>query len=120
MWGLLFSNVQNVLLVIVALAGGFVTYQVEEWRWHAKETSYLQAQAKMIAAEQKKSAAAATKFEKQVEKTNEIYRQITRDLNRNQNPAVTCLDPKRLRTVNSALARKAPDPSGLNDGVPQP
>lgn len=106
--------------VSVWLASLGMVYQVEEWRWKAKETNYVQEQLAQTQKEAAKENKAATQFEKKQEATNETYKKIDKALDVQSKPAVVCFGAKRLRVVNSALARKAPDPSGPNDAVPGP
>lgn len=88
-----------------------MVYQVEQWRWKAKETNYVQEQLAQIQKEAEKESKAAANYEKKQEGTNDTYRQIDKTLGQNKSPSIICFDSKRLRGVNSALARKATNPT---------
>lgn len=108
-----------VAAILIWLGSMGATYQIEEWRWKAKETNYVQEQIASLQKEAQKENLAATQFEKKQEGTNDTFKKIDKALSAiPSKPAVVCFGSKRLHVVNSALARKAPDTSGPAGTVP--
>lgn len=103
-------------VLLAAIAG---TWLVQDWRWQSKETNYVKEQLAQFQKEAAKENNAATQFEKKKEATDDTFKKIDKALQANKSSTV-CFDPKRLRVVNSALARKAPASSGPSGSVSGP
>lgn len=114
------SILELIALVSVLLGSIGMTYQVEEWKWKSREANYVTEQMALLQKEEAKENKAATNFEKKQEATNDTFGKIDKALNNNPSPPVVCFGTKRLHIVNSALARKAPDPSGPSGSLPGP
>lgn len=94
-------------ILIAAIAG---TWTVQNWRYAGREMAYIKLEEKLVQQEAKKQAKAATNFESKQGKSNEVYDAIHRALQALGNTGSLCLDAERLRIVNAALARQAPNP----------
>lgn len=114
-WG----TIKIALIGVALLVAIAVTWEVQEWRWEAKERDALQEQMQAIQAEAKKEATAATQYETKREKTNDTYQKIDRALQNQKPGAAVCFDPDKLRVVNSALSRKTPNPGRPSGALPK-
>ena len=100
---------------LVLIAG---TWEVQNWRWEAKQLAAVQVSQQFHDAEGKIAASADTKFQTDKGKTDATFKKINDQVNK-QPPANTgCFDPVSLQLVNSALARKTPAAS--RPSIPMP
>lgn len=117
----IFDFVKFFLLGTMVFCAVALTWSIQDWRWQSKETNYVKEQLAELQKEETKEAKAATQFEKKSEGTNETYNKIDKALSAiPSKPPVVCFGNRRLRVVNSALARKAPDPGGPSGALSGP
>lgn len=102
------------------LATFIAAWTIQNWRYAGRETAYLQAEQILTQKEANKQASAATKFEQKLGKTDDIYDAINQALKSGGSSGNVCFDAQRLRLLNSALTRKAPDPGKPSNTLPKP
>jgi hypothetical protein len=103
------------LILIVA------TWEVQNWRWEAKQLAAVQVSQQFHDAEEKIGASADTKFQTQKGKTDATFKKIDDQVNKQAvKPSTSCFDPVSLQLVNSALARKATAARRSADPLPAP
>lgn len=101
------------------LIGG--TWEVQNWRWEAKQLAAVQVSDQFHTAEEKIGASADTKFQTEKGKTDATFKKIDDAVNKAPvAPYIKCFDPASLQLLNSALTRKAPAARRSADPLPAP
>ena len=97
------------------------TWEVQNWRWEAKQLAAVQVSDQFHTEEEKIGNAADTKFQTQKGKTDATFKKIDEAVNKQPvKPSTGCFDPVSLQLVNSALARKTPAARRSADALPTP
>ena len=84
------------------------TWEVQNWRWEAKQLAAVQVSEAFHTGEEKIGAAADTKFQTEKGKTDATFKKINDQVTKQPPSNTGCFDPVSVQLVNSALARKTP------------
>lgn len=107
--------------VIIAYSLALIvgTWEVQNWRWEAKQLAAVQVSEAFHTGEEKIGNAADTKFQIEKGKTDATFKKIDDQISKQPGKlTVLCFDAGSLQLLNSALARKTPSSGRPANSMP--